>query len=206
MDPSGVRDQYAVADVFVLPSFAEGVPIVLMEAMASGVPVISTRITGIPELIESGRDGLLVAAWAEGLSRTTPGKATIPEIPAAARLEIDATLEACEKDLHRLLQLDAFSECPEIHFDLSRLETVSVLSAVRLVHLRKRIEGHLARERSPEDTPHVQLRSPQPPVAHLFEMIGLSPELTSGTPAPAALPDREPLLSEPDEADLVLPS
>lgn len=161
---------------------------------------------GLENTIPAFHDPLLVAAWAEGLSRTTPGKATIPEIPVAARLEIDATLEACEKDLHRLLQLDTFSKCPEIHFDLSRLETVSVLSAVRLVHLRKRIEGHLARERSPEDAPHVQLRSPQPSVAHLFEMIGLSPELTSGTPAPATLPDREPLLSEPDEADLVLPS
>lgn len=51
---------YREADAFVLPSFAEGIPVVLMEAMAMGVPCISTRITGIPELIESGEDGLLV--------------------------------------------------------------------------------------------------------------------------------------------------
>lgn len=62
MAPEGVRDEYGKADVFVLPSFAEGVPVVLMEAMASGVPVISTTITGIPELIESGKDGILVPA------------------------------------------------------------------------------------------------------------------------------------------------
>lgn len=60
LDPAGVKSEYAKADIFILPSFAEGVPVVLMEAMASGVPVISTRITGIPELIESGKDGLLV--------------------------------------------------------------------------------------------------------------------------------------------------
>jgi len=51
---------YAKADVFVLPSFAEGIPVVLMEAMASGLPCVTTRITGIPELIRDGEDGLLV--------------------------------------------------------------------------------------------------------------------------------------------------
>ena len=49
------------ATIFCLPSFAEGVPVVLMEAMAMDVPVISTRIAGIPELIEDGVGGLLVA-------------------------------------------------------------------------------------------------------------------------------------------------
>ena len=51
---------YREADAFVLPSFAEGIPVVLMEAMAMGVPCVTTRITGIPELIEAGQDGLLV--------------------------------------------------------------------------------------------------------------------------------------------------
>jgi colanic acid/amylovoran biosynthesis glycosyltransferase len=55
-----VLDWYAQADAFVLPSFAEGVPVVLMEAMACGIPCLTTRITGIPELIRDGKDGLLV--------------------------------------------------------------------------------------------------------------------------------------------------
>jgi glycosyltransferase involved in cell wall biosynthesis len=55
-----VRRHYDRADLFVIPSFAEGVPVVLMEAMAKEVPVISTVIAGIPELIESGTDGILV--------------------------------------------------------------------------------------------------------------------------------------------------
>ena len=54
-----VRDYYDKADIFVLASFAEGVPVVLMEAMAKEIPVISTRITGIPELIDHEHDGLL---------------------------------------------------------------------------------------------------------------------------------------------------
>jgi len=52
---------YEGASIFCLPSFAEGIPGVLMEAMAMRLPVVSTRITGIPELIDDGHTGLLVA-------------------------------------------------------------------------------------------------------------------------------------------------
>jgi glycosyltransferase involved in cell wall biosynthesis len=52
-----IRDHYARADVFALPSFAEGVPVVLMEAMATGLPVVTTRIAGIAELVEDGVSG-----------------------------------------------------------------------------------------------------------------------------------------------------
>lgn len=51
---------YAAADVFCSSSFAEGVPVVLMEAMASGLPTVATRIMGIPEIVEDGVTGLLV--------------------------------------------------------------------------------------------------------------------------------------------------
>lgn len=53
--------RYRAADLFCLPSFAEGLPVVLMEAMAVGLPVISTRIMGIPELVEDGVNGWLIA-------------------------------------------------------------------------------------------------------------------------------------------------
>lgn len=52
---------YRESDAFALASFAEGVPVVLMEAMAMEIPCVATRITGIPELIRDGIDGLLVA-------------------------------------------------------------------------------------------------------------------------------------------------
>jgi glycosyltransferase involved in cell wall biosynthesis len=65
---AGYKSQSDVAqalqntDMFVLPSFAEGVPVVLMEAMAARVPVVATRIAGIPELVEDGVSGMLVPA------------------------------------------------------------------------------------------------------------------------------------------------
>lgn len=51
---------YGDADAFCLTSYAEGQPVVLMEAMASGVPVVATRVAGTPELVEDGESGLLV--------------------------------------------------------------------------------------------------------------------------------------------------
>ncbi|MDX2034422.1 MAG: glycosyltransferase family 4 protein [Blastocatellia bacterium] len=56
-----IRDLYRRADLFVLASFAEGIPVVLMEAMAMEIPCVTTFITGIPELIRDQVDGLLVA-------------------------------------------------------------------------------------------------------------------------------------------------
>ena len=55
-----VREAMQQTDVFVLPSFAEGVPVSLMEAMAAGVPVVTTQIAGISELVENGVSGYLV--------------------------------------------------------------------------------------------------------------------------------------------------
>ena len=61
-----VLELMAEADVLTLQSImtpsgmSEGIPVCLMEAMASGVPVIASSIRGIPELVEHGRTGLLV--------------------------------------------------------------------------------------------------------------------------------------------------
>jgi len=57
-----VRAEILAARAMVLPSFAEGLPVVLMEAMALRRPVISTYIAGIPELVAHGENGWLCAA------------------------------------------------------------------------------------------------------------------------------------------------
>ncbi len=62
VNQDGIRELYGHAHAFVLPSFAEGIPVVLMEAMAMEIPCVSSGVNGIPELIESGTNGLLTAA------------------------------------------------------------------------------------------------------------------------------------------------
>ena len=52
-----VREQILGARALVLPSFAEGLPVVIMEALGLGRPVLSTYVAGIPELVEPGDPG-----------------------------------------------------------------------------------------------------------------------------------------------------
>lgn len=57
-----VRPYYAIATAVVMPSHSEGSPNVLLEAMAAGVPVVATRVGGVPEIASDGRNALLVDA------------------------------------------------------------------------------------------------------------------------------------------------
>ena len=50
------------ADLFASPSLSEGSPNAVLEAMAAGIPVVSTAVGGVPEMIDDGVDGLLVPA------------------------------------------------------------------------------------------------------------------------------------------------
>lgn len=80
---AGVAEALSEADALVLPSFAEGLPVVLMEALAAARPVIATRVAGVGELVEDGVSGLLVHAGdMDGLAR------------AIGRLADDAALRA----------------------------------------------------------------------------------------------------------------
>lgn len=81
LNQSEVADALAQADALILPSFAEGLPVVLMEAMAAGKPVICTQVAGVRELVEDGVSGFVVPAGdAESLAdRISALAATSPE-------------------------------------------------------------------------------------------------------------------------------
>ena len=59
VDQVTIREHLSMTDIFILPSFAEGIPVSLMEAMATGVPVITTHVGGISELVIDQQTGLL---------------------------------------------------------------------------------------------------------------------------------------------------
>jgi glycosyltransferase involved in cell wall biosynthesis len=75
---------YGLADIYLLPSFIEGMPISIIEALRSALPVISTRIAGIPDMIEDGMSGLLIE----------PGA---PEAIAQAVLALKSDPDLCKR-------------------------------------------------------------------------------------------------------------
>ncbi|WP_165900803.1 glycosyltransferase [Microbispora triticiradicis] len=106
----------AAADLLVLSSSWEGLPVVVMEALAAGVPVVSTAVGGVPDLIETGRNGVLTPpgsadGLAEGILRAMrPG--TLARLRAGARESADLVdirraaewfdalyAEACSRDV-----------------------------------------------------------------------------------------------------------
>jgi len=94
LTPAEVDIQLRGADIFCLPSFAEGLPVSIMEAMAIGVPVVSTYIGGIPELAKDGKTALTVPAGnvealAEALERMIAEPALRDSIIVAAREEVE---------------------------------------------------------------------------------------------------------------------
>ena len=68
LDGAGVRRLIEEARVFVLPSFAEGLPVVIMESLALGRPVIASAIAGTPELVDSACGWLVPAGSAEAVA------------------------------------------------------------------------------------------------------------------------------------------
>lgn len=57
-----IPDYMYHADIFILPSLSEGFPVTILEAMACGLPVIATKVGGLPDIIEEGMNGYLVEA------------------------------------------------------------------------------------------------------------------------------------------------
>jgi glycosyltransferase involved in cell wall biosynthesis len=118
---AGYKGQAEVAqtlratDILVLPSFAEGLPVVLMEALAARVPVLATRIAGVSELVEEGISGRLVSpgdalalerALRDLLDDSPPRRAAMGAAGRARVMaEFDSVTEAGK--LARLIQANA---------------------------------------------------------------------------------------------------
>ena len=108
------EDQKAIAlkwaDILVLPSHAEGMPNVILEAMASGVTVVATRVGGVPSLIEQGVTGLMVEPHAERqLSDNIRNLASHPEmrqqlsVQALAKIKRENSIEAMVNRFGKIL-------------------------------------------------------------------------------------------------------
>ncbi|MFO1140199.1 MAG: glycosyltransferase [Paracoccus sp. (in: a-proteobacteria)] len=93
-DESGVRAAMTAAHALVTPSFAEGLPVVIMEAMACARPIIATYIAGIPELVRPGHEGWLVPAGDAGalaetmLVAAASDRETLCRLGASARARV----------------------------------------------------------------------------------------------------------------------
>lgn len=105
------------ASIFALPSHQEGVPIALLEAMSHSLPVLTTPVGGIPEVIESDRNGLMVTpgdvdAIEVALERLLRSSAERERLGAAARATI-AERYSLESTIERLAALYRFFGVPE---------------------------------------------------------------------------------------------
>ncbi|MBZ8119291.1 glycosyltransferase [Roseovarius sp. LXJ103] len=110
LDEAGVRAELASAHALIMPSFAEGLPMVVMEAMASARPVIATYIAGMPELVLPGETGWLVPAGDDAaLAKAVETLAAMPHtkrmaMGKAARARVlerhDAHIEAAKLAAH----------------------------------------------------------------------------------------------------------
>lgn len=89
-----VYSQLARADVFLLPSLWEGIPITIIEAMGTGLPIIASRVGGVPDMLEDGVSGLLIDPEPEQLTRAIEALAEDADLRAKlgsqARLRADA--------------------------------------------------------------------------------------------------------------------
>jgi glycosyltransferase involved in cell wall biosynthesis len=93
---AAVREHLRTARALVMPSFAENLPVAMMEALATGRPVLGTYIAGVPELVESGVSGWLVPAGNVGATadailrilRTSPEELTRMGRAGAERVRV----------------------------------------------------------------------------------------------------------------------
>lgn len=106
---SDVSDILRAADVFVLPTLFDAQPTVIMEAMAARLPVVSTLIAGVPDMIDDGKHGLLVAPGdVPDLAQSVSGLLALPAVArslGAAGRERAEVAFSMTRQVERLAQL-----------------------------------------------------------------------------------------------------
>jgi glycosyltransferase involved in cell wall biosynthesis len=95
---NNVRPYFALGDVFVLPSHSEGSPNVLIEAMAAGIPILSTAVGGVGDILDNEKEALLVPpanpqVLAAALGRMLENPAMAAGLAAAARARASSELQ-----------------------------------------------------------------------------------------------------------------
>ncbi|HVS62050.1 MAG TPA: glycosyltransferase [Thermoanaerobaculia bacterium] len=104
---SDVLRHYRSTHVYVLPSIVgedgnrEGLPVSIVEALACGIPVVSTRVAGIPEVVREGENGLLVperdpAALADAIQRLIEDRALHARLRAGARASVEPIYDTAQ--------------------------------------------------------------------------------------------------------------
>lgn len=127
-----VQQQILAAQVLIAPSFAEGLPVVLMESLALGRPVISTYIAGIPELVQIGQNGWLVPAGA------------VDELVTAMRAALDTPVEQLAEMGQAGAALVAQNHCAAI-------EAAKLIELFRQINFaEKLVSGEQSLELCPE--------------------------------------------------------
>lgn len=100
--PSQIAEEYRTADIFVLPSYFEAFGIVLVEAMAAGIPIVATNVGGIPTVVEDGVSAKLVSSG-DALSLATAIRSLVTSEEKLQHMAIAARERSKEFDLNLVL-------------------------------------------------------------------------------------------------------
>ena len=97
---SNVYPYLQEADIFLLTSLYEGIPMTVIEAMGTGLPIVATNVGGVPDLLKDGKTGLLVPCDCEAISQACIH--LLSDEPLRSRLGMEAKKESAKFDAQNM--------------------------------------------------------------------------------------------------------